>query len=362
MYILDVETLHSEPIVCCSAPNAQHIFVSGCEGGIVCFNAFDSQKAIGSINFGPNDVCTSIKSSQKDSWSFFCGIGTVVHAIDIRKGYQTGAIYKTFRCGCDEINAISLNASESWLAAADDGGEIYCFRLGKEDGLDDSREHVNDRKPDRVLRRGHQNICSSVMFSKIDDTQLISAGLDCRMIRWNVPKLKISKLWTMPHIATARQQALNPPLIHCIDTCLLEDGKKELVAVARGDGSVAIYDAASRNTQKMTTSKKVTATNEIANPDSLIWMSFLEDGCHNSACNAVSFSSPSNIARHLLLSGGNDMYIKLWDWTQDKSLVHNVLHTAKVNCLVGLNGQQPSNALGIMGDVNGNVRVVSEQP
>ena len=67
------------------------------------------------------------------------------------------------------------------------------------------------------------------------------------MIRWNVPKLKASKVWTMPNITTTGQRALNPPMVHDIDTSMRHDENKEIVAIARGDGSVAIYDANARS-------------------------------------------------------------------------------------------------------------------
>lgn len=349
MNLLDVSTQHSEAIVCCSAPNTDNIIASGCEGGLVCFSSFGSHECIGSIDFGSSNVCTSVQCSEKDAWSFFCSVGSHIHCIDIRKGLEPSCICNTFQCGDDEINSISLSSSEKWLAAGDDEGEVHCFNLT------DMGDSVQKR-PDRILRRGHQNICSSVIFSKIDENQILSGGLDCLMIRWNVQKLKTSKIWTMPNITTSGQRALNPPMVHDIDTCLQEDGKKEIVAVARGDGSVAMYDALAKS-QTVPRSKKQPARNQLANPDSLVWMAFPEDKCHTSACNAVRFTSHG--AKRLLLSAGNDAYLKLWDWNEDTALVSQVSNGAKINCIAGLHSQQGPHDLGIIGDVKGNLRIVT---
>ena len=350
MKFLHIETDHSEPIVCCSAPNTEQTVASGCEGGLLCFSSLGSQKCIGSIQFGSSNVCTSVESSQQNPWLFFCSVGSLIHSLDIRKGYGPISICNTFHCGEDEINSISLSPSEKWLSAGDDEGEIYCFDMSRKDDNIGSAE----KSPNRILRRGHQNICSSVLFSKSDEKNILSGGLDCLMIRWNVPKLKASKVWTMPNITTTGQRALNPPMVHDIDTSMRHDENKEIVAIARGDGSVAIYDANARS-HPVPKSKKQAARNQLANPDSLLWMAFPEDNCHTSACNAVCFTHDD---RGMMLSAGNDGYLKLWNWKQDKSLVEEISTQAKVTCSSRLDEDHGS--LGIIGDVKGILRVVSD--
>lgn len=361
MHFLNVETVHTQPIVCCSSPNPGKIVASGCEGGLLSFSSLGSRECIDSINFGSNNVCMSVQASQKDPWAFFCSVGNLIYLLDIRKGFEkNSAICERCLCGDDEINSIALNLSETWIAAGDDDGEIYCFNMTDEIGM----EPALHKRPSKILRRGHQNICSSVLFSKLDQNSVLSAGLDCVMIRWNLMKLKIGKKWIMPNITTSGQKALNPPMIHSIDSCLQEDENKELVAVGRGDGSIAIYDASARNQSAIPKAKKSIGTSQLANPDMLAWMAFPEDGCHTSACNAVRFSSRQDSSgfgeQAFLLSAGNDKSVKIWDWRKDTPLVDQISNEAKINCIAGLYDHNGSDGLGIIGDLKGMLRIVSE--
>jgi WD40 repeat protein len=334
--------------VCCSTPNSKDIVASGCEGARVCFNSIASDEVIGSIQFDSEDACTSIRCSERDEWGFYCSVGKLVYKIDTRKGFHESSITQTYTCGDEEVNSVSINCDETQLAAGDDAGEIYCFNLTK-----DAESTVSHY---RVLRRGHSNVCSSVLYRKLKNHQLMSSGLDCCMVRWDPTKLSIEKTWTMPGVTTSGMKTINPPMVHCIDTCV--DGTKELVAVARGDGCVAIYNA-DASSKRMDSSRRGAKKPVHANPDGLVWMAFDDDNCHTGSCNAVSFSHGRE--KTMLLSGGNDCRVKCWDWTADESsLVQELNAGNKVNCIAGV--QSPTHErMGVIGDVGGKLHMIIDQ-
>lgn len=356
MNLLEIPTLHSEPIICCCFENSKAVIASGCEGAQVCFTSLEDRSGIGQIQFD-EDVCTSIKSSGKDANVYFCSVGNVVHKLDVRKEFGKDSIVETFACGDEEINSISLNISETKIAAGDDSGEIYCFDLDsqRESSIADAsmKKKIQCR---RVLRRGHTNVCSSIVYRKRNNTEIMSGGLDCLMIRWDPEKLKVGKAWTMPGFSSGAR-TINPPMIHSIDSYYIHEKKKELIAVARGDGCVAVYDADAKN-QHMPRRQHARKGSAVSNPDSLVWMALDDDKCHTAACNAVCFSTLENNTRPVLLSGGNDSRLLCWDWNEDRSLLHDLSNKDKINCISSIQSEKESDCIGILGDVAGRLNAI----
>jgi len=104
----------------------------------------------------------------------------VVH-IDIRKDIGLEAVVDSFRVNTDEINSLNIDSSGSWIAASDDGGEIQVISL--------SRTGISPIY--KTLRKAHNNICCAASFRTGEKLEIISGGLDCRLVRWNVTRLRV---------------------------------------------------------------------------------------------------------------------------------------------------------------------------
>ena len=194
----------------------------------------------------------------------------------------------------------------------------------------------------------------------------MSGGLDCELIRWDPQRLKVVAKWTMPSVTASGPEAINPPMIHSLDTTLLDETKQEVVAIARGDGCIALYDAdvggaESSPSQKKSKQQSSTMKSRPSGTQGLLWMAMEDDSCHSAASNAVAFTRVENST--LLLSGGNDARLLLWDWrNQDAPLLqqlHNGSH-GKINCVQGVrNTIKASHTIGFYGDVLGSLYSVS---
>lgn len=357
MNLLEIPTLHSEPVISCCFESSKAIVASGCEGAQVCFTSLNDRTGIGQIQFD-DDVCTSIKPSGKDGSVYFCSVGNAVYTLDVRKEFGKNSIVETFVCGDEEVNSIAINTLETKLAAGDDSGEIYCFDLDGQRGSSTADSVVKKKTTcRRVLRRGHTNVCSSILYRKKNCNEILSGGLDCLMIRWDPDKLKIGKSWTMPGLSSGTR-TINPPMIHSIDSYYSRETNKELVAVARGDGCVAMYDADAKNQHVPQRQQHARKNNAVANPDSLVWMALDDDNCHTAACNTVCFSSLQNNTRPVLLSGGNDSRLLCWDWNTETPLLYDVSNKNKINCISSIQSERESGCIGVLGDVAGRLKAI----
>ncbi|XP_010622321.1 WD repeat-containing protein 53 isoform X2 [Fukomys damarensis] len=114
-----------------------------------------------------------------------------------------------FHMNEEEINCLSLNETENLLASGDDSGAIKILDL-------------ENKKVSRSLKR-HSNICSSVAFRPQRPQSLVSCGLDMQVILWSLQKAR--PLWIThlqedePEETEGPQspgQLLNPALAHSI--------------------------------------------------------------------------------------------------------------------------------------------------
>lgn len=186
-----------------------------------------------------------------------------------------GAVLHRYSVNNDEINSLALSPNGTYLAAADDTGAIKIINI---------RTH----QLHKTLIGCHSNICAAVSFRPHNPWELLSGGLDAQVVRWNFATGRPVRRWQMGAellqgdstqvmiscllcnetsclwncIAGANscgltaalpkgrlhagKQAFNPPLVHSIDVATPPWAPRQLgrlVAVARGDGHVALYDA-----------------------------------------------------------------------------------------------------------------------
>lgn len=352
---------HEEAIVCCTTLMHGHacILVSGCEGGRISFADPRIDTTVGSIVCDDESAVTSLASCRSgEGDTLFASTANAIKRMDTRRGFSQESIVDTFEIGSEEINSIALSADGRYLAAGDDSAEVHVLDLQL---LELKHKTPQDKGGsskggNRVLRRGHSNICSTVIFRKKNPRELLSGGLDCQLVRWDPHRIKLMGAWTMPALSTD-PKAINPPMIHSIDTCMV-DKSKEIVAVARGDGCISLYNPDMSPMPMDARSSRRQPQNQA---HGLVWMAMDDDGCHNGAANAVRFCYPSYGDRPLLLSAGNDGRVCCWDWRlADSPLLDQHTHTSKINCLCSAEGKKDESGshpegIGYCGDVCGNL-------
>ncbi|XP_060028189.1 WD repeat-containing protein 53 isoform X2 [Erinaceus europaeus] len=212
---------HSTPVLCLHA-SREGLVASGAEGGDLRLWT-EAGTPLGHTRFQGTADVTSVLFSASCPARLYASHGETISLLDVRS--LKGPL-DHFHVNEEEINCLSLNDTESLLAAADDSGTVKILDL-------------ENKKVSRSLRR-HSNICSSVAFRPQRPQSLVSCGLDMQVMLWNLQKAR--PLWITnlqedeaegPESPQSPGQLLNPPLAHSVSvascgnifSCGAEDGK-----------------------------------------------------------------------------------------------------------------------------------------
>ncbi|XP_067851653.1 WD repeat-containing protein 53 isoform X2 [Heptranchias perlo] len=219
--------------VLCLDVSSEGLVASGTEEGAL--TVWNSQgAAIGCLNLGDGDDVTCVSFSHTCPNTLYASHGQAISVLDTRSLKEPT---ERFHVNEDEINCLSVNETDSHLAAADDSGSIKVIDLAS-------------KKVSRSLRR-HSNICSCVTFRPHRPQSLLSCGLDMQVMLWNLQKARPIWIVNLQDLAQEEEeeeemqqqagcQLFNPPLAHfttvasCgnIFACGAEDGKIRLFRVS----------------------------------------------------------------------------------------------------------------------------------
>lgn len=108
----------------------------------------------------------------------------------------------------DDISELRMDGASGWLAAGDDAGEALVY-------------DVRARKLLRRVSGCHSNICASVCFRPGHKWELISGGLDARVVHTNFNKTRtlhaFSTATSRAPRAAAPSQLVNPRFAYAVD-------------------------------------------------------------------------------------------------------------------------------------------------
>jgi len=125
----------------------------------------------------------------------------------------------------DEVSEIAMDEQNGLVAAADDAGSVLVY----------------DIRAKKILRRMencHSNICSCVKFRPGHRWQLVSGGLDGKVVHWSFNKIKALHTVVLTPPQQQAQQLVNPRFVYA----MANSGMADDVVVGLGDGSVALVD------------------------------------------------------------------------------------------------------------------------
>ncbi|XP_019398529.1 PREDICTED: WD repeat-containing protein 53 isoform X1 [Crocodylus porosus] len=276
---------HSSSILCLNV-NKEGLIASGAEAGeLAIWN--EEGILLGQIQLQKADDVTCVAFSPTCPSRLYTSHGETISLLDVR--CLKGPI-ECFHVNEEEINCLSVNDTDSVLAAADDSGAIKVIDL-------------ENKKVSRSLRR-HSNICSSVAFRPQRPQSLVSCGLDMKVMLWNLQKAR--PLWTTTlqdcEAEEVEQQSagqfFNPPLAHSLSVAACGN----IFVCGAEDGKIRIFRVTG-----------VKCEQELAFKG------------HSLGVSQVLFLPEA----YWLLSGGNDEKVLLWDINsevgkQQKSLVKSI--------------------------------------
>ncbi|XP_040283684.1 WD repeat-containing protein 53 isoform X2 [Bufo bufo] len=270
---------HSNPVLSL-AISKERVIASGAESGELTFWS-EQGTPLGKLHLKGDEDVTGVTFSPVSFSRLYAAHGETVSVLDIR---ALGDPVETFSINKEEINCISVNETDSLLAAADDSGTVKVLDL-------------QSKKVCRTLQR-HTNICSAVVFRPHRPQSLVSCGLDMQVLLWNVQKARPLWLTNLQHLAQDEEdldlhqspgQLFNPPLAHSLSVSSCGN----VFCCGAEDGKIRSF--------------RITGTR------------FEEDLCfkaHTQGVSQVSFIGQDS-GQTLLLSGGNDGRVCLWNLRKD---------------------------------------------
>eukprot|EP00252_Welwitschia_mirabilis_P027534 TRINITY_DN9468_c0_g1_i1.p1 TRINITY_DN9468_c0_g1~~TRINITY_DN9468_c0_g1_i1.p1 ORF type:complete len:397 (+),score=69.48 TRINITY_DN9468_c0_g1_i1:61-1191(+) len=314
---------HKDSVLCCVvSPDTPHVIVSSSEDGTICLFDLRSNSCIPSSGLGRDSVSSLCFNPGKNN-ILYAASGKVVIGLDMRMDLSIEL--EKYAFNKEDINQISFS-QKSFLAAADDSGEVKII-------------DIQQRCLYRTLRSGHTNICSCVQFHPHKAWEVISGGLDSKVIIWDFSRGKphtiiepVSDKFDAENPSSSNK-LWNPPFVHAI--ALSENvpqGKNtQCTAVARGDGTVELLDLESEvHTAQMKTKQPVPGTGRSKSKlgkskhanykagygkDMNGSRTYLHSGLggHTAPVSCVAFSRFTG-NEELVISGGNDATVKIWNW------------------------------------------------
>lgn len=201
---------HCDSVCCCEILAPRKLLISGGEDGLICLADLSSQTSVGAVHQSAGEAVTALCPSPLDEHTVYAAAGKAVLALDLRKGLDSTALLGSAAVNVEEVNALAATmASGGWLAAGDDAGEVAVLSLPSlsEALASSSGAGGSSGRPSKpqykTLRRGHANICSAVAFRPHRPGELLSGGLDSRLLRWDFARLRPLQAWDLGGEAAA---------------------------------------------------------------------------------------------------------------------------------------------------------------
>ncbi|XP_022093401.1 WD repeat-containing protein 53-like [Acanthaster planci] len=217
---------HSQMVLCLGV-NAGGQVASGGEGGEVCFWSPDGE-IVSQKSFPSRADVNSVCFPPQQGSVVYVSAGEVIELLDIRSPECSQA---TFAFHNEDVNQITVDPKDGFLAACDDDGLIKVIDL---------RSH-------KVLRtlKGHSAICSSVRYHPTVPREIASGGLDCVVHLWETTRASPRTSVNMREVTAAGMEdelmpspyMVNPPFVHSLDfspagdvlACGLESARVQLL-------------------------------------------------------------------------------------------------------------------------------------
>lgn len=213
---------------------------------------------------------TCIDTCSNHVTRFAVSVDSFAYYYDIRKLSQP---LQTFAYNRDDINQLLIHRNGEFLAICDDSGDIQIVNI------EDGRIFKTCRGPGG----GHENICSTVTFHPKRPWELISGGLDCRVIQWDFSRGRPCHKLNMQEIVGRGDSGaylVNPPMVHSI-SCL---DNEPLMVCGLGNGMVVVFDISKKKHMTVLCSVDV----------------------HASAVGCVQYLAREEGRDPCIVSGGND--------------------------------------------------------
>ncbi|KAF8092937.1 hypothetical protein N665_0395s0002 [Sinapis alba] len=294
---------HKATATCCiSSRDRPGLVVTSGEDGRVCWFDLRCKDVQFTIDVGTEPVPSLCFKTGCNEDILYASHGNEIKSFDVHMlSAGSRKPLESYSYNKDEVNQVVCNGRSSFLASADDSGDVKIIDIGQKCLY-------------KTLRAGHTSICSSVQFIPWRPWEVITGGLDSKLVLWDFSKGRSQKIidFSSDTHSSSSGQCLNPAFVHSIAVPEMDmvDKLGKICAVARGDGIVDLINTESELSRKGT-SKGSSSSSNNNNVGKRVCLDYSVGG-HKAAVSCVAFSHFQEKGR-FLISGGNDKTVKIWD-------------------------------------------------
>lgn len=171
-----------------------------------------------------NSVCFCGKNPER----LYASCGNKIFGYDLRNLSSTVC---EFEFNEEEINQVTIHDRGTYLAACDDSGEVKVV-------------DVQSGRLFKTLKRKHENISSTVQFRPSRPWEIVSGGMDFKVISWDFSSGRSLQELNVQELGENSQEGayfVNPPFVHSIH--MAGNGRK----FASGLGKKVLYVISHKN-------------------------------------------------------------------------------------------------------------------
>jgi len=146
-----------------------------------------------------NSVCFCVKNPER----LYASCGNKILGYDLRNLASTVC---EFQFNEDEINQLAIHDKGTFLSACDDSGEIKII-------------DVASGRLFKSLHNKDDNICSTVQFRSNRPWEIISGGMDFKVVSWDFSSGRPLQEFNVQELGGDSQEGayfINPPFVHSI--------------------------------------------------------------------------------------------------------------------------------------------------
>ena len=169
-----------------------------------------------------NSVCFCVKNPER----LYASCGNKILGYDLRKLASTVC---EFQFNADEINQLAIHDKGTFLASCDDSGEIKVI-------------DVASGRLFKSLHNKHDNICSTVQFRASRPWEIVSGGMDFKVVSWDVSSGRLLQELNVQELGGDSQEGayfINPPFVHSIHMA----GNGRMFAAGLGKFNTFMYQS-----------------------------------------------------------------------------------------------------------------------